>query len=310
MLDYIVYALLFILTAIVSGNNLPACSGAIISGRIVAKRFGIAVTILGYIAGFLVQGSFLRAGLLALLPVQSEALIVLAMAISFLVFIISHMLRVPQSLSMTLAMAFVGISLGYGKYPNIAFTSGMLLFWAISTISAALLAIIAMNAIRRTGQRANIWKTVRYAKLILIVLSFLAAFVLGANTIGFLFESVSSIMYGPYVVAIIVAAVVFGSVAFSGGELRMIGSNILPLRYMNALVSQATSIAIVELATLFSIPASNTQTFTASLYGAGLSYGTRIIRKRPLAIIIASWIGTAGASFILGFLISLAMRSI
>ena len=304
---WLIYPLLFILVALVSGNNLSACSGAIITGGVVKKRTGIAITIIGYMAGFLLQGGLLKAGIIALMPVQSEVLILIALVVALIVFIISHALRVPQSLSMTFAMALVGIGFAYGKPPNLGFVSNMIGFWILSSLLVVVLVLITMRSLRGSLSKSNIWNAVRNMKLILIVLSFLTAFVLGANTIGFLFASVSGLTDATYAMAITLAAILVGCILLSKGELKMIGAGILPLRYFNALITQATSAIVVEIATLFSIPASNTQAFTASLYGAGLSYRTRLIRKKPMFIIIFSWISTALASLLLSYAATIAI---
>lgn len=307
MLDIIIYPLLFILVALVSGNNLSACSGAIITGGVVKKRTGIAITILGYMAGFLLQGGLLKAGIIALMPVQSEVLVLIALVVALIVFLISHVLRVPQSLSITFAMALIGIGLAYGKPPNLNFVSNMIGFWILSSLLVVVLVLIVMRSLRGSLSKSNIWNAVRNMKLILIALSFLTAFVLGANTIGFLFAAVSGLTDATYAIAITLAAILVGCILLSKGELKMIGAGILPLRYFNALITQATSAIVVEIATLFSIPASNTQAFTASLYGAGLSYRTRLIRKKPMFIIIFSWISTALASLLLSYAATIAI---
>ena len=307
LLDLLIYPLLFVLVALVAGNNLSACSGAIISGGVVDRKTGISIAIFGYAAGFLLQGGLLKAGLTALMPVQSEFLIVVALSIALVIFLISHLLKVPQSLSITFAMVLVGIGFGYGKPPNLDFVSSMVGFWIFSTVLAGIAVIVAMRSLRNVLSKTNIWNAVGGIKLLLIVFSFFTAFVLGANTIGFLFASISGITDALYATIITLAAILLGSIFLSRGELKMIGSGILPLRYLNALVSQATSVIIVEIATLFSIPASNTQTFTASLYGAGISYRTRLIRRMPMLMITLAWVSTALASLLLGFFVTLAI---
>lgn len=304
LLGALIYPLLFLLVALVCGNNLSACSGAIITGGVVDRKTGISITIVGYIAGFLLQGNLLRTGLIALMPVQSEFLVVIALAVALVVFIISHLLRIPQSLSITFAMAIIGIGIAYGNMSDLHFVSYMVGFWVLSAIATGLVVVMAMRSVRDTLLKSNVWNVIRNIKLLLVIVSFFTAFVLGANTIGFLFAAVSGLTNTIYAKIITILAIILGSVLLSSGELRTIGSDIIPLRYLNALISQIASVVVVEIATLFSIPASNTQTFTASLYGAGLSYHTRIIRKKPMFNIIISWILTAAASLFLGFFVT------
>ena len=75
----------------------------------------------------------------------------------------------------------------------------------------------------------------------------------------------------------------------------------MPVRYLNAIMSQLVSALEVEIATLFGVPLSNTQTFTASLYGAGYSYKARLMRKKPAYVIVTIWLASAILSFLVAF---------
>ncbi len=301
MIGALIYPLLFLLVALICGNNLSACSGAIISGGVVDRKTGITIAVAGYIAGFLLEGNLLRTGLIALMPVQSEVLVVIALVVALIVFIAAHLVRIPQSFSITFAMAIIGISLAYGDVSDLHFVSYMIGFWVVSTVVVIFGVLASMRILRDSLIKANIWRSIRNIKLLLVVASFLTAFVLGANTIGFLFVAVEGITNSLYSEIIVLIAMVLGGFLLSSGELRTIGSDIIPVRYLNALVTQSASVIIVEMATVFSIPVSNTQVFTASLYGAGLGYKTRLIRKRPMFDIIIAWVLTALVSLILGF---------
>ena len=301
MIGALIYPLLFLLVALICGNNLSACSGAIISGGVVDRKTGITIAVAGYIAGFLLEGNLLRTGLIALMPVQSEVLVVIALVVALIVFIAAHLVRIPQSFSITFAMAIIGISLAYGDVSDLHFVSYMIGFWVVSTVVVIFGVLASMRILRDSLIKANIWRSIRNIKLLLVVASFLTAFVLGANTIGFLFVAVEGITNSLYSEIIVLIAMVLGGFLLSSGELRTIGSDIIPVRYLNALVTQSASVIIVEMATVFSIPVSNTQVFTASLYGAGLGYKTRLIRKRPMFDIIIAWVLTALVSLMLGF---------
>jgi len=83
--------------------------------------------------------------------------------------------------------------------------------------------------------------------------------------------------------------------------LSTIGGEIIPIRYLNAVGSQVVSAALVEIATLFGVPMSNTQTFVSCIYGAGASYKSRLIMKHPFVITVETWFITAVIAFVLGF---------
>jgi len=292
--------LIFLLVAIISGNNLPVCSGTIIATRIVSKNKGILLTILGYISGLILQGDFLKKAAFVIFPIRSEINLSLPILIALLIFSFSHVMRIPQSFSVNFASSLVGISLALNVIVNWDFILSMIAFWIFAPIASIILMILLMNLSSRFIKRDKIWSTLAKIKLILIIVSFFNAFILGANTLGFLYN----VAYlGQITIMLFILAIVIGSFLFSSGEIRRISFEIVPLRYINSIVSLAISIFVLEIATLLSFPISNTQTFTASLYGAGLSYKTRIILKRPLITIAVVWIVGAFFSFLLGYLL-------
>ncbi|MDE1834153.1 MAG: inorganic phosphate transporter, partial [Candidatus Micrarchaeota archaeon] len=296
--------LLFFLVALVSGNNMPTCFGPAISSGIIGRKTGILATIIGYMLGFLVEGWLLKAGLLSLMPIQSEALVSLALVITMLMFLISHVLRVPQSLSITFTMVIIGIGIGYGTKMNMPFVVEVIAFWVLSALIAGVVTFAMMKIAFRFMPKVRVWMALSRIKPLLVLISFFTAFVLGANTIGFLYASVSNIVDPLYATEVTLAAIIFGSILLSRGELNRMGNEILPLRYVNALISQTIAVAMVQIATFFSIPASNTQTLILSIYGAGLSYKVRLLRKRPIITIAFAWISTAVVSLLLGYIVT------
>jgi len=298
MLGILVSILAFILIMLVSGNNLSACSGSIISSNIVSKKFGITLTIIGYISGLLIEGSLLGSGVHSLMPFASNELVMIALLVSIIIFLIAHKLRVPQSLSITFAFAILGITFAIGKQPNMIFTLTMIMFWIIALLIAIPFSIFLMNKIKKRINKRNVWNSIHIIKISLIIVSFFVAFTLGANTIGFIYYALPNSIYN--FIAVIIA-IIIGSILFSNGELKRIGNEIIPMRYINSLTTQLVSVILVESATIFGIPISNTQMFTASIYGVGIGYKDRFIKKKPAMIIVSTWIITALVSFVLAF---------
>ncbi len=302
--DIIILALTFILVSLVSGNNLSSCTGAIISGKIVSRKAGIAIAVFGYASGLLLEGGILQSGVIALLPIKTETFITIALATSIVIFLYAHFKRIPNSLSFTFAAAILGISSAAGFSVNISFVSAMFLFWLLTPIASIFLTIVLMRSSRRAVSKKRIWPTVNKMKLILVIVSFFTAFTLGANTIGFVYSAIPDSSYN---LIVIIAALVFGSIALSGRELNRIGNEIIPFRYLNSVASQVSSALLVEIATLFSIPLSNTQAFTMSIYGAGLSYKNRLLIKKPAIEITKAWIYMVIISFIAAYALTYAV---
>ncbi len=303
--DIINLVLVFVLVALVSGNNLSACAGPAIAGRIIRKRTGVILIILGYMSGFLLQGRILRSGIALLLP-SSTVLMPIILIISIVVFLVAHRKRVPESLSVTFISALIGVGLAYGNLDG-GFIVEILLFWVIAGILSLIMASLALRAMQKALYSDRLWKGVRTARVILVVLSFLTAFTLGANTIVIIASVLPAVWY---VYAIILAGIIIGSIFLSSGELRRIGDEIIPIRYANALVSQIVAAAFVEFATLLSIPLSNTQMLTSTIYGTGFGYKEKLLSKKPAVQIVSIWIITAVFSIVTAYIASRAILGI
>ncbi|MFP3289579.1 MAG: inorganic phosphate transporter [Candidatus Micrarchaeota archaeon] len=300
----LILILSFILIALVSGNNLPVCSGSIIGSRIVSRRNGILITIIGYALGLVLEGDMLRTGVHAVLPFKSEQSIIIAFTVAIFVFLIAHKMRVPQSLSVNFTSILLGISMAMHLPINWLFLSFIILFWIIAPIISVIAMRPLMHKTYALVKKKKIWSTIKLIRLLLILFSFFAAFTLGANTLGLLYATMPKSLYSLLAALL---GIIFGSLLLSGGELRRIGNEIISLRYINALNSQIISVLLVELAVLLSIPLSNSQTFIASIYGSGLSYKNRILLKSPIKSIAITWIGGAFASFALAYLFAMLL---
>ncbi|MCL5419596.1 MAG: inorganic phosphate transporter [Candidatus Marsarchaeota archaeon] len=300
MIDILVSGLSFLLLALLAGNNLSVSSGAIISGRIVGRTAGILITVIGYIAGLLAQGSLLGYGFSSIMPLDSATLVSIALTVSIAMFVIGYRLRAPLSFSIIFTTSLIGISLAVSHAISSGFVTYIIAFWVLAPFASVIIAMLLMAHLTRQVSKLPVWSTLRVMKLLLIAASFLAAFTLGANTMGILFVAVRQYTS----IWILVAAIVIGGFMMSAGPLKRIGNEILPIRYMNAVVVQSVSVALVELATAFSIPFSNTQAFTAGLYGTGAAYGTKLLPAKPLIIILLTWIFTAIMGLTLGYLLA------
>lgn len=300
LISILILALLFFLVSLISGNNLPVCSGTIIATKIVNVYTGIILTIVGYISGLIVQGNFLSKGVQTIFVYDTEASIMLALSIAIIIFLLSHYYSIPQSFSVNFASVLVGISVASNNQIDWGYVLFMITFWIIAPLLSIFLIIIVMNLSLKFINKERIWLTLKAIRISLVILSFLSAFVLGANTFGLLYNSV---LHNEFSLIIFIFAIIFGSFIFSSREIKRISFEIIPIRYLNAISSMLVSFLVVEIATFLSIPLSNTQAFTASLYGAGLSYKTRYLLRKPLITISLIWILGAFISFSLGYLL-------
>jgi len=294
-----------VLVAQVAGNNLSVCTGAIMASRMVSRWTGVWIAAAGYSAGFLAEGGVMRTALARLMPDRTEPLVMIALATGIVVFAIAHMRRVPQSLSQTFAAGILGIAAARHGAVDRVFVVTMLGFWIAAPLGSIVLIVGLMRLARRLINERDVWSTTARVKASMLALSFLAAFVLGANTIGFVYAAVPG---NPRTLAAAVLAIIVGSIAFSAGELRRIGNEIFAMRYVNAIAAQFSSVLLVEVATALGVPLSYTEVFAAGVYGAGFSYRHRLLRAKSAAAIGSSWLAMLVIAFLLGYAATAVVR--
>lgn len=291
-------ALAGILTAFVAGNNLSAAVGTIIGSRITSRAMGIAIGILGFTLGLMLEGSALHSASANLLP-HSYILVSYAFLVSFALFILAYFLRSPLSLTMVLVGVAIGLSIHHGYAVNGNFVILMVSTWILAPLGSVIFAFVLNRELQKRQSR-NFWSEISYLKIILIVVSFLTAFTLGANTLGLIANLAG---FDIWVIASMITGIVAGSLFLSKGIIKRVGEEMYLMRYSNALTSLLVSSVFVEIATLFSIPLSNTQTLTSSVLGTGMSYRTKAIYMRPFMIVLATWIIAPLAGLFLGLVI-------
>ncbi|SMD31017.1 inorganic phosphate transporter [Picrophilus oshimae] len=288
--------LTFLLTAFVSGNNMSAAVGTLIGSRIIGKNAGLSIGAAGFISGLLLEGDLLKDAS-SLLP-DSYIYVTYAFLISFLIFIIANIIRAPLSLTMALAGTSIGISLKISYKIDSSLIDKMILFWIAAPVISIIISYISERVFFR-GPKREVWRTASLIKVLLIISSFFTAFTLGSNTLGFIavIEGFNFIT-----LAIMIISIITGSFFLSAGVIKRVGQEMYLMRYSNALVSLLVSSFLVEAATFFSVPLSNTQTLTSSVFGVGISYKYKAIYIKPFIIIVMTWIIAPLLGLILGYI--------
>jgi PiT family inorganic phosphate transporter len=226
--------------------------------------------------------------------VATEALVVTVAA-----FLGAKALRAPLSLSMSLVALLLGFSTANHLPIDYAYTSTVILMWVVAPIISVVFGFVFLKIIDRARPK-NVWRRVMDYKALLVACSFLAAFALGANTIG-LIVAVGG--FDALDVALSGLAILLGCMLLSEGEIRRVGQDMFSLRYSNALASLLVSTILVEFATFLAVPLSSTQTLSAGVLGAGAAYRHRLFSMRPFMIIVAAWVIVPTLSFLAGYVL-------
>jgi PiT family inorganic phosphate transporter len=284
---------------LVSGNNLSVCVGPAIGSRILGKNFGILLGAVGFTSGLLIQGTLMKESLDTLLPNVTPELQAEALLVTIIIFVIADVMRVPLSYTMSLTGLLAGLSIARGTLTNQGYFLEIIVMWIIAPLAAIIFAFFTLKFFRKSKSK-NIWKRLKIYKLAIFLFSFSSAYVLGANTLGLVVATGSESII---TIVISVFAVFIGSFFFSAGEIKRVSQELFLMRYSNTTVTLLASTLLVEVATVFNIPLSNTQTLSAAVFGAGISYKSRFMSLKPFLTIVVGWIVAPLLSFILGLII-------
>jgi PiT family inorganic phosphate transporter len=299
-LSVILVVLAFLAVMLISGNNLSACVGPAIGSRIISKRSGTLLGAIGFSAGLLIQGSTMTRSVGVLLPGATPEFGAAALLVAILIFLVADIARIPMSFSMSLVGLLAGLSIGRSAPASALFASEVAAMWFAAPLIALALSFYLIRALNRNWP-GNFWHRIQAYKIMIILLSFSTAYVLGANTLGLV---VATSGFNLAVVIAAVIAIFVGSFHLSGGTIRRVSQEFYLMRYTSATATLVTSTVLVELATIFNIPLSNTQTAAAAVLGTGISFRTRFVSLKPFLTIVAGWIIAPLLSFALGILIA------
>jgi PiT family inorganic phosphate transporter len=290
---------LFLAVAFVSGNNLSACVGTAIGGRVIKPRTGMALGAAGFVVGMMGQGTAMTHTVNVLLPLSDVLIISKALFVIVFIFFLANVVRIPLPLTMSLVGLLVGVATAHHLPMQVDFLVTVIAVWLVAPALALVLAFYSVRLLDRI-RPVDFWRRIAVYKGVLVVFAFLNSYVLGANTIGLL---VAMSGFGYLTIAVGILGILVGSFFLSAGPIRRLGQDLFSLRYSNALVALIMSTLLVEFATFFSIPLSNTQTLSASVLGEGLSYRHKLISAWPFTIIVVGWVIAPLLSFLFGLLL-------
>jgi inorganic phosphate transporter, PiT family len=286
-----------LLILLVSGNNAQASIGNLIGAKVVRTRTALAIEVLGVSLGLFFQGTSMTKAASNLAKGLSSQTILLVLTITLVLFTFAHLARLPLSLTHTLPALLAGVALAFTPYFFL-----MILAW----MAAPAAALVATPLIARFAAKPganDFWDKIEVFKVLLILVSFMFAFTLGANTVGLI---VAVEGFGGLAVPLAIFGIVVGTFFLSAGEIRRLTTDMFDLGYSNATSSMLTSAILVEASTLVGIPMANTMVQNTAVFGAGLSYKTRFFSAKPFFLVALSWIVFPAAGVAAGVLISAA----
>ncbi len=298
-LPIVVLILTFVAVMLVSGNNLSACVGPAIGSRIISKRFGMLLGAGGFSIGLVVQGAGMTKTVNMLLPNAALQLRAEALLVAILIFIVADRIRAPMPVSMSLVGLFTGLSITSGTFTNGFYVAEVVILWVVAPLIAIILSFYLIRAINKV-QPKNVWRRLQAYKVLLIVLALATSYVLGTNTLGLI---VATGGFDFVTVALAVVAVFLGAFFLSAGEISRVSQELFLMRYPNAMSTLLTSAVLVEAATFFNIPLSNTQALSSAVFGASISYKSKFVSFKPFLVTVMTWVIAPLFSFGIGLIL-------
>jgi len=285
-----------LLIVLVSGNNAQASIGNLIGAKVVKTRNALLLEVAGVSLGLLFQGTSMATAATHLAHGLSSQMVLTVLTITLALFSLAHFARLPLSLTHTLPALLAGVALAFTPY---------FFFMILAWMAAPAAALVATPLVARFAAKQganNFWDKIEVYKALLILVSFMFAFTLGANTIGLI---VAVEGFGGFAVPLAIVGVVVGTFFLSAGEIRRVTSDMFDLGYSNAMSSMLTSAILVEASTLVGIPMANTMVQNTAVFGAGVSYRTKFFSAKPFFLVALSWIVFPAAGIAAGVLIAL-----
>jgi len=272
--------------------------GTLVGSNIANKKLAKIIGITGFSTGLTVAGDVMLKTAKVIFNYNAEVLVFLLVT-TILIFILAQVTRVPLSLTMAIVGISIGLMIRYGRYSELNIFAKIVFMWFLGPAFAVALSFILMKIYSKIKFN-DIWKKSEFMRFLIIIFSFASAYTLGENTMGLILS-----VYGFSTFSLILSmiSIILGSLFLSDGVLKRIGQEIFSMNYSSAMMSIATSTVLVEIASIFSIPFSNSQAITFSILGVAFSNKIRFLIYRPILRIISIWIISPLIGIIMGIII-------
>ncbi|MFH1707321.1 MAG: inorganic phosphate transporter [Planctomycetota bacterium] len=301
-------------------NHAANLFGTAVCCQAVRYRTAVLVSAAFIIAGALVQG---HAGLESYNGLQAQTPVT-AFITTFTAAVMVALMtvaRLPVSASQAVVGAILGISLAEslaGRAPSLdpATLTKIVVCWVTTPATGALCAVLLYGV---TTGILRVWRpdliTREFAiRSGLIAAVAYAAFALGANNVA----NVVGPLYGAGLLREhMFAAELFGGIfmalgvaTFGRRVMETIGSDIVPLEPITALVAVLAEAITVHFYAVLGVPVSTTQAIVGAVFGIGLLKGMRTIRYGTLARIGAGWVLTPLCTAILTLIAMLGVNAL
>ncbi len=221
--------------------------------------------------------------------------------LSFTIMLLLSVLRIPVSLGNILVGAYSGASLAAQIPLNSPQILLILLSWLSVPAFSALITILIYRIVSIVVPNWSLITLDTVNRAAVLGITFYVAFAMGANNLGMVRSVLAPFQHaGIEVQAILFSlAALMGMLLFGRGISGVIGDELLALSPVGVLTAMFGGASVMLLLTQFRIPVSITQAIVGGMVGVSLTRDVRVINRRILGEILASWILVTGFAFVL-----------
>ncbi len=259
----------------------------------VKRREALAIYVSSILLGALLQGSLMKRA------VVNASLCVLGTATA--VSAIPSVMGIPLSLNFALYTSQIGCGLREGAMlTSLVMTCAA---WAVAIAACFALSILIQKVIsERLSKVRTLGRFLTSYRTLLITLSLLMSFVVGANTFGFLISFAKK----SFDEILVLTSIVLGSVSFYRKSLERFAFGFFRIGLSHATTCLVTSVVLVEVATLLSVPMPASLVSTTSIYASGFVAPYRILRSRNYLSYLLTQVISIPLALAFGFALSYA----
>ncbi len=306
MMIVIILGTLFAVTvAIAVGNNMGVISGPTAGSRIVKRGTLSLLAVAGLLSGYFLEGWKLRTEYSNISALYSIVSILLAMVILALLTVGGFITSITQ----IFVGIYIGVLLLQGSSYGILIVGKIIGYWLITFILSVATSYIFMKVLG--GRKSNaLINNLLTLKIVSIILVFLTAYMLGANTIGFMTSFIPTTVPSTITNILVVVGIVAGIVVVRGGKgIAKLGSGFYGIRYSSSVIPYISTLLLTEIGTQLSIPLPMSISIFSGVLGAAVGMKLRLINPRDVSIyIIISWIIPLLISIIASYVIFSFLR--
>ncbi len=288
-----------ILTAFVLGwNNSSLMTGNL--ANLVTYRLALILALLGMFVGFIVEGDKMTHSVFGKLIQGTIGVqeILIGVSVTFFLFLILTLVKIPVSLSNCVVGSFVGVTLASKAVLSISFLIEVLASWVVAPFFCMGVVILIYLVLTKFEKSISFASVSWINRLVLFGVVFYVAYALGANNVGMILSfalnansSLKSAVGSELAVEVgIYFGIALGTALFGQALAKVVGDKIITLSQVKVLSSMLGTAFVIWLFTQFSIPVSLTQVVIGGMLGAGSARGPTVINRSVLVTMIRDWV--------------------